>query len=164
MGVDTGFVGCGACIYDVAEDTLVRVEGTVTKSNKKASSKGIDDIRRIKELWAFLDRFYDGWPIGLVVAEIPGGSQSASGAKSGGIAKALITCWTQARHLPLRTYTPHACKKAATGNGNADKDDVQKAVMDRWPMALWPIGEKNFEDAADSTAVILAWEQDGKSY
>lgn len=166
MGVDVGFIGCGACIYDVKNDEILHVKGVVTKNRKKAKSKGVDDIRRIGELWAFLEEFYDVWPIGLVVAEIPGGSQNASGAKSSGIAKALITCWTLAHRLPLKVFSPHACKKAATGRskGEIEKKEVQKAVMERWPMAKWPIGEKNFEDAADSAAVIMAWEQNGKGY
>jgi Holliday junction resolvasome RuvABC endonuclease subunit len=56
-------------------------------------------------------------------------------------------------HIPLLVMTPGSVKVYATGNGNADKDDVLVAALKRWPG--FGIANNNEADAAVLLAAAL---------
>jgi len=161
LALDLGVAGCGACLYNIRTGDLDRVSGVTTKKNGKLTAT-VDDFRRMGEVLDFLQEFRDE-PVVGVAFEAPAGAKSADAAKSLATGRTMAYMIAREDKLPWRAYTVGACKKAVglKGNAKADKSITQKAVMDRWPMALWPLGQKHFEDAADSAAVVLAAEKDG---
>lgn len=56
--------------------------------------------------------------------------------------------------VPFRLHDPGSVKLFATGRGDADKEDVGRAVVDRWGVDFRPYGEKVGEDLFD--AYVLA--------
>ncbi len=57
-------------------------------------------------------------------------------------------------HIPIVEYTPAQVKQTLTGYGNADKEQIQEAVMQELALEVLP----KPDDAADALAVALtAW-------
>jgi len=164
MAIDAGMRGVGACLYDPKTRTLADVRGLRTEAKRKVGGKKIsvtdDDYRRVSAIFAFLDDVGADRVI-AVLAEIPAGSQSARAAKMAGIAKIIPFAWARQHKIPFKYYFPTTTKKAATGDRYAEKEAVQDAVTKRWPMVVWPLGEKHFEDCCDAAAVLIAADQDG---
>jgi len=161
LTLDLGVAGCGACLYDIDADEIVKMGGVSTSVDRKLPATA-DDFRRLGLVLDFLQEYRDACPVGIAF-EAPAGAQSANAAKH--LATGRTTAFMIAREdgVDWRAYSVAACKKAVGMKGTAkgDKSITQKAVMDRWPMARWPLGQKHLEDAADAAAVILAAEKDG---
>lgn len=45
-----------------------------------------------------------------------------------------VQSWCEKNHIPCEGYSPAEVKKAATGKGNANKDQVLAAAKVRWPL------------------------------
>jgi|GEM_PF-1867671 len=161
LALDMGIAGCGACLYDMDADSIYRIGGTITYRDNRLKTT-VDDFRRMGLVLDFLQPFRDEGPLG-VAFEAPAGAQSAAAEKSLATGRTMAFMIAREDALEWRGYTVGACKKAVglKGNAKADKKITQRVVMERWPMAVWPTGQKHFEDAADAAAVVLAAEKDG---
>jgi len=60
----------------------------------------------------------------------------------------VIQTYAHSWHIPLQAYGVGEIKKHATGKGNASKDDMIKACIDKWGIA--PIDD----NAADAMAIL----------
>jgi crossover junction endodeoxyribonuclease RuvC len=71
-------------------------------------------------------------------------------------ARGVVLLVLAQHELPLMEFTPSQIKQALTGHGNAEKHDVQQAVMRELNLSTLP----KPDDAADGLAVALtAWFQ-----
>lgn len=135
---------------------LVSTEGMDRKTVRKSS----DELRRAKELQSAMTRFCAG--ASLVFVEVPSGSQSASAARSLGIAVGILASCQQ----PIVEVSPMEVKRAVVTNPKVkvSKADVIKWALERWPSAPWlrdrgkPDGRilNSNEHLADALASVMA--------
>lgn len=126
--------------------------------DRKVVRKSSDDLRRAIELVTSLRSFAHGST--LCFAEVPSGSQSASAARSLGIAVGVLgSC-----PLPIIEVSPMEVKKLFATQRSVSKDEIIDWAIKRWPQAPWlrahgrktgPITKAN-EHLADAMAVVCA--------
>lgn len=132
IGVDMAFANMGLAFAEIdvvghavnmLDLQLVCTEARGGKQVRKSS----DDLRRGRALFDALYKAASGAT--LVMAEVPGGSQSARAAKTLGIATGVLACCP----VPVVEVDPSEVKLAAVG-----KKTASKAEMIEWAMTLYP--------------------------
>jgi len=119
--------------------------------------------RRWLRLWTHLDALYDeGPPVLVVLEDFVGGLRTGPTGKAfttrapivyGGF-RAIVEAWSCNRGIPVRVVNPTQLKKAATGYGRANKDQMSEAAARRWRVPLATVGDDN---AADAMCLLGAW-------
>ena len=136
LALDVSECATGWAVVDAAgpwDLKVVRHGCIVTKPGGKRVGKTEDDIRRCSEIAAAVQEVVEGWLPRLIVAEMPTGSQRASGAKAQGMCLGILGAIRIILDVPCVWITPQAVKKAAGGVLNASKEQVQNGVLDYWP-------------------------------
>jgi Holliday junction resolvasome RuvABC endonuclease subunit len=154
-GIATATVDVDTLEVAIASIELVETEKDQAKTVRRSS----DDLRRATELHdGMVAACKDG--IVLAMAEIPTGTQSASGMKSNGICIGVLA----ACPLPLIEVNPTEVKMAAIGKKNASKSEMIEWAMTKYPTLNWltrtvkgkrvPLNDN--EHLADAIATIHA--------
>jgi Holliday junction resolvasome RuvABC endonuclease subunit len=164
IGLDMALANCGIASVDVCPTTLsvVKVNWLRLVSTQKDKSKGVkvrdDDFRRAREVKSAMDAACAG--VDFTIAEIPGGSQSARGAKASGIVLGILTSCP----VPLVEVDELTVKIATVGSKTATKKEMIEWAVSLYPDAGWltkkvrgvvSLVDKN-EHLADACAVIHA--------
>lgn len=107
--------------------------------------------RRLKEIYQRLQSLYKRLrPDGVVVEDVFYARDARATIKLGE-ARGIALLFAELHHLPVYEYTPATIKKAITGNGRADKSQVQKMVQQLLSLKIPP---KSY-DASDALAIAL---------
>jgi len=84
--------------------------------------------------------------VGIYVELPPGGSKSKRACEFMSASKAVIVSLAIAKGIPLVCYSPSACKKAATGNRYATKEEIRDAVRKQFPKCKdWKVDRRGKE-------------------
>lgn len=141
VGIDAAFANMG-----FAQVVLTMVEGHVdilcqdlrlvhtTADDKKVVRKSSIELSRARELHDALLQQCDGMT--LAFAEVPSGSQSASAARSLGIAVGVLA----ACPIPLIEVSPMEVKDVITGGNRkrkVSKAEIIASCVKMWPHAPW---------------------------
>lgn len=147
LGIDPGFGRLGWAVIDVVGQKMTLVEyGCFETSSKDNPSKrlnqGFDEIERLvgefhPDKSAIEDLFF------FKNAKTVIGVAQARGS---------ILVALERNHVPCTSFTPLQVKSSVTGNGHADKSQVQNMVRRLLNLDGKPIQD----DAADACAVAIA--------
>lgn len=170
VGVDAAFANMGFAkveihIHDLGIPPTIVCHDLVLVSTeaheeRKAVRKSSTELRRAKELHAAIQNHCTGAQ--FVFAEVPSGSQSASAARSLGIAVGVLASCP----APIIEVSPMEVKFAVVPNRKAKvtKDYIIDWAVKKWPQANWlrsrgvnpgSITKAN-EHLADALATIVA--------
>lgn len=165
LGIDMAFENMGLVFaeVDVMTCEVVSVTGLkLVKTQKGKDSKQVrkssDDLRRARELHQAIVEASRG--VGLAMAEVPGGSQSARAAKTLGIATGVLA----SVQCPLIEVSPDEVKLASVGSKTASKEDMRQWAHEKFPSAGWItrklkgefVPTNDNEHLADALAAIYA--------
>jgi hypothetical protein len=136
IGIDAAFANMGFATVDIwleAKGPRVECQNLTLVStsgqDRKVVRKSSDELRRAKELHTALIRHCVGAQFAFV--EVPSGSQSASAARSLGIAVGVLA----ACPIPIIEVSPMEVKRAVVAN---PKIKVPKAYIIDWAVKRWP--------------------------
>jgi Holliday junction resolvasome RuvABC endonuclease subunit len=173
LGIDPSLTGTGWCVMQKESGVWKVVDKRILKTSpatkKKRIYKADDDARRIRYIFEGLTDVVQKYSIPLVVTEAPsGGGKSASAVKGMAFATAIVACLAEAHDLALVTVTAQASKKHNCGRATASKEEMQKAVAQRYPAlgVEFASGKSksgytgDFEDIADSICAVHTAEKD----
>ena len=160
LALDISLSEFGIAVFD-PDGRLVHGECIITKPvKKKFNTRVMDsDHLRVKEICLRLKALNTQFNFKGIVAEVPpGGTQGARSATALGLAKGAVWTFATLMNLPFEGYFPHEAKKATTGKMNASKDEVAKAIKQRWKDFDFPQAKKHFEAICDACSAYMAAE------
>lgn len=141
-GLDPSMSNLGIALgtYYVGQDDvpdryeIERIELVQTfPSKEKKVRKSSQDYERCRELYSKMAAVLNDWMPTICFAEMPAGSQSASGMKSYGISLMLLGTIG----VPVIQVSPQEVKVAAVDSKNASKDTIIKWAVAKWPDVMW---------------------------
>ena len=147
IGIDPGSVICGYGVIESESGKISMIEYGVIKAKKKEETYPL----RLKEIFQRLEA--------VIARNLPDESAIESMFFSKNVqsliklsqARAVAMLASTLRQIPITDYSPREIKKSVTGNGNADKVQVQYMVK-----KLLNIEETHeFYDATDALAVAI---------
>ena len=94
--------------------------------------KGQHPGRKLGVLWFKLRAVHNQWGIKSIVYERPGHLQGSARKVLPAI-QGAIEMWGYVEKIPCKSYSPKEIKKYATGNGNANKEQMLEAARNKWP-------------------------------
>lgn len=146
LGVDPGLTRCGYCVLRVEpRRNRVMAMGMVR------TDRDADVPLRLKELWSDFNGIFDDFPIDALAIErilFQTNVRTAIGvAQASGVVMTLAAL----RDVPVSEYSPNQIKDSVTGDGSADKSQVQQMVK----MLLDLDEVPRPPDIADAAAVAL---------
>lgn len=164
LGLDTGLAGFGYAVADYGADFTLSFLAAGAWETKPgvASKRGDDTTARWMRLYRQARALAEEWRPGLVVVEaiaLPWGRTSMVTVSALGRARAIADAIAVEREVILLERTAQALKREATGNRTATKEEVQRALVDRYPTLrdrFATVPEKLREHAADAAAAIHA--------
>ena len=130
----------------------------VTAPNRVRATKSHDDIRRCSEIALTLRNLCDEYSPALIIAELPTGSQRATGAKAQGIVLGVLGSLRVTQGIPCEWVTPQAVKRATAHILNASKAEVQSAVLREWDDLEFP-NKTEREAVCDALGALMAARQ-----
>ena len=136
--VDAAFTHVGAAVIglgaDPEDDRLL--EWACVKTEKSAAKKGVrvanDDAERCAEVFREMRDLVRRWKVAAMVAELPGGSQSARAARCLGAATAIMACVAEAFGLPAVWTDESSGKLAFVKSRAATKEQMIAAAKAVW--------------------------------
>lgn len=134
---------------EIIESGCIKTE---SENKKRRIRKGDDDSRRVSEIAEYLNTLIDTYNINYLIAELPHGSQSASGMKMVGIVLGLTSAMAITLDIPLEWYSEADAKKALLGKRSATKKETIDAI-DKCYNVTWLNVKYKDEAIADSIAV-----------
>lgn len=154
LGIDPSLSTTGFAVLSLSGSKNIIVEcGYVTfESKKKIQAK-------VKEFYDFLSKKIDFHHIKEITIETPFlGKNSASFLKLGYL-RAIVYLICEQRNLTIHEFAPRTIKQAITGYGNAEKEQVKRAIILLFPQ-LASIVIKKY-DITDAVAIALCglWRQ-----
>jgi len=147
--------GWAAVLPGDAPEPLVTFGCIITKPDRRERLKGADDINRVSSMVRQLRDIIAEWQPGLIIGELPYGSQSATSAKAHGICLGVMGALRVHHELPCQWVTPQASKKAVVGRKDASKEQVQAVVLQLWP-EIARAKNAHLEHIADAMAALVA--------
>lgn len=166
VGIDMAFANMGlarVAIQISPADGSVKIHAidlglvSTEKDDSKQVRKSSDDLSRAVVLHKSLVGFTKGLA-DLAFAEVPSGSQSASAARSLGIAVGVLASCP----VPVIEVSPMEVKRLFSPNGKrkVPKTEIMAWAMQQWPALPWLVykGKPKLdnEHLADAMAVIVA--------
>ncbi|MCX7970744.1 MAG: crossover junction endodeoxyribonuclease RuvC [Negativicutes bacterium] len=147
LGVDPGLARCGfGLVKDEPGSRLTAVRyGTIETSSR------LDDSSRLAVLYNQLTGIIDSFTPQLVAVEKLFFNKNTRTAISVSQARGVVLLCAALRGVPVREFTPLQVKQALTGEGRADKRQVEYMVRVLLSIAV-PISP---DDAADALAVAI---------
>jgi len=147
LGIDPGSIFCGYGVVEIQSNNLKLIEYGVIKAKKKQEKYPL----RLKEIFIRLQAVIERTLPDETAIESMFYSKNVQSLIKLSQARAIAMLVSSLRDIPVIDYSPREVKKAVTGNGNADKIQVQYMVK-----KLLNIEETNeFYDATDALAVAI---------
>jgi len=139
-GLDPSLSNTGIviCEIDIETGTILDVPHmhlaeTKTGGGGKKVRKNSDDLRRAREIVEAEQVARVMFKPKLVCVEVPQGTQSARGALSNGVCIGILG----GINLPMIEVSPTEVKLASAGTKTADKEDIVRWALERFPNAKW---------------------------
>ena len=145
LGVDPGSLACGWAVVSRTGSRMELVEAGVIRSQR-----GADFDQRILGIHLKLAEVIGRLGPHFVAVESPFVEKNAATALKLGQIRGGILLTAALHGLPVGDYNPMQVKKAVSGYGWADKDQVGKMVM-----VILSLKEPLATDAADAAAVAI---------
>ncbi len=156
LGIDPGLRLTGYALVDASRDRLALVEAGVFRVTKGAGSTALSVSARLEELdsdfRAALKRLQ---PQLIAIEEIFAHYKHPATAIVMGHARGVLLLAVQQAAIDLVELKPTAVKKSITGNGHADKSQMQRAVQAYFGLAEPP----EPPDVADAIAIAMCASQ-----
>lgn len=147
LGIDPGSIICGYGVIESEGSNLKLIEYGVIKAKKKNEEYPL----RLKEIFIRLQSVIERSLPDECAVESMFYSKNAQSLIKLSQARAIAMLASTLREIPIIDYAPRVVKKSVTGNGNADKIQVQYMVK-----KILNIQETNeFYDATDALAVAI---------
>lgn len=150
LGLDPGTVRMGYAIIEMGGPSLRCLDCGVF-----AAKAGWERDRRLGVLGADLEALIDDWGLGATtgadsVGYEEGFVQGQQGALSLGAARGIAVYLSRKAGMETTGYAPSTVKKAVTGHGHAEKEQVAEMVKKLLGLRTTPE-----PDAADACAVAI---------
>jgi len=126
---------------------------TTPEHKKKRIRKGDDTTRRISEINHILISIIKKWNVGLIISELPHGSQNAPAAVLIGVVTGVAHTLSDTLNIPIEWYSEQDAKKACVGKKAVTKEDMIKAISLLYKMP-WTEIKYIDEAVADSMAIF----------
>lgn len=134
-----------------------RVNGAVVSGVWNLKPKMLDSHGvRFLNLIAALDDLAGKHKLDLVAIEQPGHLKSAAARHLIHGVVSHVQSWAERRKIDLVSYEPTVVKKRIAGKGNANKDDMRRAALERYVCV--PFVED--DNQADALCVLACAEED----
>jgi len=151
---DPSFTAWGWAIVTPAGEVLARGCIKTAPEHKKTRIRVSDDrSRRAGEITRFLLDLIKEWNVGLILSELPHGSQNASAAVMIGIVIGITVGLNVCLDIPTEWYSEQDSKKAVLGKKAATKEDMIEAIDRLYEMDWFKIKYAD-EAIADAMAVF----------
>ncbi len=146
LGIDPGLSTLGYGIVAARGHTTRAVAAGVIRTDKDLTVE-----QRLAELYRDLNGLLEEHSVDEAAVEQVFVNRNLQTATSVGRASGVVLLALANRGLPVAEYSPSAVKRALTGYGKADKDQMKKVVAMRLGLAAPP----SPADAADALAIAL---------
>lgn len=164
IGVDPGFASIGYAVvriepeFEVVEALgVIRTEKSDAKRNVMASD---DNLRRAREIYEAVRGILTPSPFAIC-------AETMSFPRNSGAAAKVAMCWgviaslSAEKGIPVVQASPQEIKKVLCGARGASKEEVQEAVLKRYPenvvlRELTGIIPSQREHAFDAVAAVVA--------
>ncbi|MEY3231783.1 MAG: crossover junction endodeoxyribonuclease RuvC [Planctomycetota bacterium] len=156
LGIDPGLRLTGYALVDASRDKMSLVEAGVFRVTKGAGNTALSVSARLEELdsdfRAALKRLQ---PDKIAIESIFAHHKHPATAIVMGHARGVLLLAVQQAAIDLVELKPTAVKKSITGNGHADKSQMQRAVQAYFGLAEPP----EPPDVADAIAIAMCASQ-----
>lgn len=165
IAIDAAFANMGLAAVDIIIDGAeLKVQGvdlylvSTEREGHKQVRKSSDDLRRAQILQKAMWDFCIAHKATIAFAEVPSGSQSASAARSLGIAVGVLASCP----APIIEVSPMEVKKLFSRDGKrkVPKTEIIAWALGQWPSLPWLFHAKKLtlanEHLADAMAVVIA--------
>lgn len=125
---------------------------TAPSDKKLHTRKGDDRIRRVTELNVELLRIINKYKVGLIISELPHGSQSAVAAVMIGMVTGIMQTLGDSLNIPVEWFSEGDAKKAISGKRSVEKDEMVSIVKRQYTVPWY--GTK-WQDQAIADAVAV---------
>ena len=147
LGIDPGLTRCGFGVVDGGPARSVRLEGVgVITSNR---GQGVD--LRLLEIYRGLTHVIEQYAPDMVAIERVFSQNNVSTVMGTAQVSGLAIVLAAERGIPVEMHTPSEVKRAITGNGRADKAQIQNMVHKILRLDAPP----KPADAADAVAIAI---------
>jgi len=155
LGVDPGLTRCGIGIVDSVAGRRARLVGVGVARSATDDSVDMRLLRISEQLDEWLDRYLPD----VVAIERVFAQNNVSTVMGTAQVAGLAMVAAAKRSVPVAMHTPSEVKAAVTGNGNAEKMQVQKMVANILSLEEIP----KPADAADALALAIChlWRPSG---
>jgi len=145
LGIDPGLATTGWAVVDIEEEIVIEDFGVVS------TEKGNNNEVRLSEIFDDVSEIIKRYKPDTAAIETLLFNSNVKTAMSVGEARGVILLAFQKSFLSVHQYTPLQVKNSITGNGRADKKQVQENVMRICNLKKLP----KPDDAADAVAVAI---------
>lgn len=147
LGLDPGLTRCGYCVLDAADPRAPRAVALGVLRTDPADAVHLRLAELQREVRSLLAEFR---PMAMAVERVlfQVNVRTAMGV---GQASGVLMAEAAGRGLDVAEYSPNEVKGAVAGDGDADKDQVQRMVQILLDLPVAP----SPPDAADAAAVAL---------
>ncbi|MDO8537100.1 MAG: crossover junction endodeoxyribonuclease RuvC, partial [bacterium] len=121
LGIDPGTTSIGYAVIETAPTPVLLTSGLV-------SIRSMSDAERLQELYHELQKLIKKWGPKLAAIEKLFFAKNVKTAIAVSQARGVAMLTTSLAELKVYEYTPLEIKKVITGDGKADKAQVQKMV------------------------------------
>jgi crossover junction endodeoxyribonuclease RuvC len=153
LGVDPGFASCGYAEVLLEKDTETVLRMGVIRTQRSGKKRRVleteDMVRRGRELSSVLGMLVQDSAV--VAAESLSYPPSASSSAKLAMCWGVIVAHSQLAKVPILQASPQAIKKHVCDAGNATKDEVRRALQQRF-------GKHKLELAIDSDLPLGQYE------
>lgn len=146
LGIDPGTRVVGYGLLDKKNNTSHAIDYGIIKASSSSSIP-----TRLKVIYKGIKSLYKHLKPDVIVVENIFYSKDVRATIKIGEARGVILLSAAMNNLPIYEYTPAEIKKSVTGNGRADKRQVQKMVQNLLGLKSVP---KPY-DASDALAIAL---------
>ena len=151
---DPSFTGWGWAVLN--PEGVVLSSGcikTEPEHKKKRIRVADDRTRRAAEITRTLLKIIRRDNIGLILSELPHGSQNAQAAVMIGIVAGITTAIAEGLNIPIEYYSEQDAKKAVLGKKAATKSDMVYQIMLLYPSKWYNHIKYHDEAVADALAI-----------
>jgi crossover junction endodeoxyribonuclease RuvC len=161
LGIDPGLRLTGYGLIDASSDPVKLIEAGVFRVTKGAGSTAMSLSARLEELDSdFRETLRRLKPELVAIESLFAHYKHPATAITMGHARGVLLLAVQQAAIPLVELKPNAVKKAITGFGHADKEQMQRAVQAVLSLAEPP----DPPDVADALAIAMCAAQRGKGF
>lgn len=146
LGVDPGLNNTGWGLISVNNNSLMIVDSGVIKNNVKSLIQV-----KLLSIYNSLEHIISSYSISAISLEITFVNNNPMSALKLGYARSLVLLLAAKHNIELFEYAPNAVKKAITGNGHADKEQVRYMIEKLLNIKL----ENLSFDLSDALAIAL---------